>query len=262
MKKNVSILIVAILAMALVLTACGPQPDDTTPAGGGDGGQQTEPQPTPIPPTPSSVEKIDRFLSLDPANMEPAAATISAYLYEGLVAPDGSGALAVNWQVSEDGLEYSMVLRQGVTFTDGTLFNADAVLDNFNRWFDTTHPLHGSSGYAAWQMYFLAFKDEKDSNGVPISFFDGVEKVDEFTVLFHLNRPEATFIDLLAMPEFAMVSPTLLASAGDAYGTSAATVAGTGPFFVKEWNDTGLTLVPNNSYWGNLATQSLQYEFK
>ena len=259
MKKYASILTVTLLALALTLTACGPKTDASTPVAGG---QPVETQPTPIPPTPSGVEQIDRFLSLDPANPEPTAAAVSANLYEGLVAADGSGALAVNWQVSEDGLEYSMVLRQGVAFSDGTPFNADAVLDNFNRWFDTTSPLHGSGEYAAWLQYFLAFKDEKDTNGVPVSFFDGVEKVDEFTVLFHLNRPEPTFIELLAKPEFAMVSPTALAAAGESYGTSAATVAGSGPFFIKEWTETGMTLVPNNSYWGNIPVVSLQYEFK
>jgi peptide/nickel transport system substrate-binding protein len=43
-------------------------------------------------------------------------------------------ALATKWTVSEDGLTYTFELRQGVKFHDGTDFNAEAVVFNFERW--------------------------------------------------------------------------------------------------------------------------------
>lgn len=40
--------------------------------------------------------------------------------------------LATGWQVSDDGLEYTFTLRQGVTFSDGTVFDANAVKTAFD----------------------------------------------------------------------------------------------------------------------------------
>jgi ABC-type transport system substrate-binding protein len=63
-------------------------------------------------------------------------------------------ALAESWEMSEDGLEWTFYLRQGVKFHDGTDFNADAVLINWNRWWDPADPLHigntGSFTYFHW----------------------------------------------------------------------------------------------------------------
>src|SRR5210317_1212872 len=74
----------------------------------------------------------------EPKSLDPAAVTavndfrILVNLYEGLlqykpgtleVAP----ALATEWSVSDDGTEYTFTLREGVTFHDGTPFDAEAV---------------------------------------------------------------------------------------------------------------------------------------
>ena len=52
---------------------------------------------------------------------------------------DGQGttvapSLAEKWESSEDGLTYTFQLRKDVKFHDGTDFNADAVMKNFERW--------------------------------------------------------------------------------------------------------------------------------
>src|SRR4029079_5916681 len=44
--------------------------------------------------------------------------------------------LATSWEPSSDGLNWTFTLRDGVKFTDGTPFNADAVCKNFERMFD------------------------------------------------------------------------------------------------------------------------------
>ena len=59
-------------------------------------------------------------------------------IYEPLVRYGEGGkiepALARDWEISEDGKEYTFYLREDVKFSDGTDFNADNVLFNVQRW--------------------------------------------------------------------------------------------------------------------------------
>ena len=62
-------------------------------------------------------------------------------IFEGLVTTEPGGtetipALAESWEASEDGLEWTFTLREGVTFHDGEPFNAEAVCFNFDRWYN------------------------------------------------------------------------------------------------------------------------------
>lgn len=116
-------------------------------------------------------------------------------------------ALATGWTVSEDGLDYVFQLKTDAKFADGTPINADAVVENFNRWFDPNDPARGSGSYTAWATAFGGFKGEKDDAGKPKSSFDGIEKVDNFTVLIHLNEPFSGLLEALAQPDFVIANP-------------------------------------------------------
>jgi len=75
-----------------------------------------------------------------------------------------------------------------------------------------------------------------------------VEAVDEYTVKFYLNRPNASFINTLAMNNFAIMSPAAIEKYGpDIFKNP----VGTGPYIFKEWipNDK-ITVVANPNYWG------------
>jgi peptide/nickel transport system substrate-binding protein len=87
--------------------------------------------------------------------------------------------------VSEDGTEYTFTLREGVTFHDGTPFDAEAVKFNFDRMLNENHPYH-------------------DTGPFPLAFFfsavDGVEAVDARTVKFTLSRPMRRFCRTSPIP--------------------------------------------------------------
>jgi len=266
MKKTIfQTLFVLLTLTALLLTACG-APDGA----GNQGGSQATPVSEPATnngggeePAAAGVTIIKDIL-LDPANATDAdSLLVVEYLYEGLVKLDTEGlvpALAASWTVSDDGLDYIFTLRQGVTFHDGTPFNADAVIANFNRWFDKNDPAHGTGEYAAWGSIFGGFKGETNEDGSPKSNVDGAEKVDEYTVLIHLTKPDANFVAKLVNPAFFIVSPAAFDT--DYFGTSLGTAVGTGPYRLTDWGDSSLTFEPFAAYWNGIPAETFELPFK
>src|SRR5690554_6645153 len=157
----------------------------------------------------------------EPASLDPHVSTaandfrIAVNIYDGLVRNkpgtlEIEPALATDWTISDDGLEYTFNLREGVTFHDGTPFNAEAVKFNFDRMLDDDHPF-------------------RDTGPFPLSsFFDAVdttEALDDLTVKFTLKEPFAPFLSNLAYPIGLMISPEAVKTHGKDVGRNP---AGTG----------------------------------
>ncbi|WP_232214210.1 ABC transporter substrate-binding protein [Bacillus sp. SG-1] len=146
--------------------------------------------------------------------------------------------LAKEWDVSEDGLTYTFTLQDGVKFQDGTDFNADAVVFNFERW------MNGSAD--EFPYYGSMFGGFKGDEGHVIQ---EVKAVDEGTVEFTLKRPQAPFLKNLAMSMFSIASPTAVEELGDKFAKQP-TNAGTGPFKFVEWKENDkIVLEKNEDYW-------------
>ncbi|RMS62688.1 hypothetical protein ALP65_02037 [Pseudomonas aeruginosa] len=156
--------------------------------------------------------------------------------------------LAERWDVSADGLSYTFHLRPGVKFHTTDYFkptrslNADDVLWTFQRALDPKHPWHASAlrGYA----YF-------DAMGMG-ELIKSVEKVDELTVRFVLNRPEAPFLRDMAMPFASIYSAEYgdqLLAAGK-QGQLNNQPIGTGPFVFKRYaKDAQVRYTANPDYY-------------
>ncbi|WEO76367.1 ABC transporter substrate-binding protein [Cryobacterium sp. SO2] len=160
--------------------------------------------------------------------------------YEGLVAyKDGEATaeivpeLATDWTLSDDSLTYTFTLREGVTFHDGTEFNADAVVASFERRTD----VDGGPAYMVGDV-------------------TAVTPVDDYTVEVTLAAPNSAFVDYLASPfGLKIISPTVLADeAGDDFAQTYLTThdAGTGPYELSAV-DTGVSyeLTAADDYWGD-----------
>lgn len=152
--------------------------------------------------------------------------------------------LAESWEVSEDGLEYTFVLKQGVTFHDGTPFNADAVKFTYDR------VIEGRDLAAAGEDVDPEKVIVPGQSFNQIDAYKGAEIIDDYTIKLILSRPFAPFLTGLN-GYLGIVSPTAVQEMGLAeFGRKP---VGTGPFIVQEWVEHDhVTLTKNPDYnWGS-----------
>ena len=147
-------------------------------------------------------------------------------------------ALAKSWKVSPDGLTYTLVLRNGLKFSDGETMDAEDVLFSFRVYLDeNTH---------APQRDLLIV------GGKPIS----VRKIDAQTVVFQMPKPygvgERLFDGLAILPRHLLEKPFQEGKLGQIGSLSAVANqwAGLGPFRLKEYiAGQRLVLERNPYYW-------------
>ena len=176
-------------------------------------------------------------LDSEPATLDPAANSISlasgsvfSAMYETLMArtpgSDLTNLLAKSLTEAPDRLSWTLVVRDGVTFHDGTPFDAAAVKFNLER--------QKASLY----------------NGSALLPLTGIDVVDATTVTLHLSEPWTALPDALSGIVGVMVSPT---AAADAEAFKRAPV-GTGPYRLTEWvPGDKASLVRFDGYWGEKA---------
>ncbi|UCH26550.1 MAG: ABC transporter substrate-binding protein [Trueperaceae bacterium] len=157
----------------------------------------------------------NEILTLDPAQINQVLQfQVASNILSGLthINPDlvAEGDLARDWSVSADGLEWTFNLREGVLFHNGDVFTADDVLFTYNRSLDP----------------------EQSINSGLLANIDSVEKIDDLTVRFKLNGPQASFLvktlERASGRAMTIVNRRALEEMGPAqYGL---TPVGTGPF--------------------------------
>ena len=244
---------------AVTLSACASSDRDDE--GGGEGGEA------------ASGGTLVFGAAGDPKMFDPAFASdgetfrVARQMHEGLLGNEVGGTdpvpeLAEDWEVSEDGLEYTFALREGVTFHDGTDFNAEAVCFNFDRWYNFEGLAQSPSATPYYQDVFGGFASTPDTP----SIYESCEASDENTAVIRLTRVTSKFPSALALPAFSIQSPTALEEydADNVSGSEDALTyseyamehpVGTGPFKFEEW-DRGngeVTIVRNDDYWGEKA---------
>ena len=171
------------------------------------------------------------FTTTDPYDAnDTLSQAMAKSFYEGLYGFDKDmkmiPVLAESYTVSADGLVYTVKLRKGIKFQDGTDFKADAVKVNFDR---VTNP------------------DNKLKRFGLYNNIARTEVIDDYTARITLKTAFSAFINNLAHPSGVMISPTALAK----YGKDiASNPVGTGPFKFVEWNRTDhLKVAKFDGYW-------------
>ncbi|MBX3013402.1 MAG: ABC transporter substrate-binding protein [Caldilineaceae bacterium] len=174
------------------------------------------------------------------------SARVIGTIVDGLVELAGTSTepipwLAESWE-TEDSQTWIFHLRQGVTFHDGTPFNAEAVKWNIDRWRDPENEWRFGRTFEYYDIEF----------GTDLAI-EEVNIIDEYTIELKLAAPSGVLLSKLAMDfVFGMNSPTAVQEQGDKYGTPAGTAVGTGRFKFVEWvPDDHITVERNDDWWGD-----------
>lgn len=156
-------------------------------------------------------------------------------------------ALATSWSVSNDGLQWTFNLRQGVKYDDGTEFNATDVKYTFDRGMGINDP---------------------DGSFVGIGYSDIIDNItvgSKYVVEFNLKRPCGFFLSLMAYQDSYMVDPKYAPMHGTSWNVSdvvqykggdprGSNPMGLGPYTLASWTrqagkDTEMNLTANPNYW-------------
>jgi peptide/nickel transport system substrate-binding protein len=140
--------------------------------------------------------------------------------------------LATKWTSNSTADVWTFTIRQGVKFSNGHPLTADDVVYTYQL---QTNPKSSSNALSAF-------------GGVLVP--SGVQKVDDYTVAFHLAAPNGNFPYLTSSDNYNMI----ILPSGYNPADWQSSFVGTGPFVLKSYTtNTGATFTRNNSYWGTKA---------
>jgi len=184
------------------------------------------------------------FPSLDVLRVSAIAEReVALAIYDPLFDVDEKGEvvpyLASGYSVSADGTVYTIKLRPGVKFHDGTPFDAAAVVFNIDR-----------------------DRDPKNTCRClgQIGLIDHARAIDPLTVEITLKEPSGTLPALLTDTPGMMASPTAIKQDAQAFGNHP---VGTGAFVFKEWvKGDHITFTRNADYWNKPLPHADQVTFR
>lgn len=211
MRKNrVAATVTAIALAVSLLSGCGGSGGSTGNEGTGASGSRAAAEPR---------TDLNLHLATNPTIIIPCHA-VSTYdmnlcynVFDNLVEAvsddslEVAPSLAKDWEISEDGQEYTFYLQEGVKFHNGEDFTSEDVAYTFRMVMD--------SATTSGKTYM----------------FDSYEIIDDYTVKLKLNQPYPWLLGLLASPAFGIVNKDAVEEFGDQEGA----VVGTGAYCLDEW---------------------------
>lgn len=229
------------IAACLALTACGERTTTEDPPSEDPGASESIYRNGIIGDDPRADDEPERggtlthAMFLEPGSLDPAR-TIAAgttggmemlALYDSLTALDPETQtfiprMAESFEPNEDFTSWTVKLREGVTFHDGTPLTADAVIASQQRYVDEQGPEQ-----SLWESNVVA-----------------MEPVDDLTIQYEMNKPWPLFPAILSTGPGMIVAPA-------AYASGEFTPIGAGPFSFERWaKNEELVLTANPDYWG------------
>jgi len=185
----------------------------------------------------SEPKTLNPVTSTDISSREVIAQMTGDLIHVNRLSQQTEPALAKTWQMSPDGLQYTLQLRRGLHFSDGHPLDADDVVFSFKVYLDES--IHSPQ------------RDLLVIQGKPIS----VERVDSYRVVFKLAQPyaaaERLFDSVAILPRHLLEESYKSGKLAQTWGlgTSPQEIAGLGPFRLKEYIAGQRIILERNPYY-------------
>ncbi|MFD2391724.1 peptide ABC transporter substrate-binding protein [Enterococcus gallinarum] len=175
--------------------------------------------------------------------------TVIQHLFEGLYRFDEKSqpvpGLAEEAVISEDGKTYTFKLKEEAKWSDGQQVQA---ADFAYAWKKLVDPeTMGPNAYLLDNV--INSQDIREGNADIATI--GLETPDEKTFVVHLEQPQPSFLSVVSIGWLAPQRQSYVEEKGTAYGKTSEDLLYTGPFILKDWQQTGAewTLAKNPEYY-------------
>lgn len=252
MKKKISLMLAAALTAGLALTGCGGSKtsDTTDNTAGAENESTAEVKGVDVDTTGYLVAALNADIQTADVQKTSKDYEVPFNIFDRLVDvevdADGNSkivpSLAESWDISDDGLEYTFHLRQGVKFHNGNDFTAEDVAYTFHRMLTVEGGVNTE--------FIDQIKGADELLAGEADTLEGVEVVDDYTIKVTLKEPFAGFLASISSPGVSIYDSEATEAAGDQFGMDPAVTVGTGPFEFSSWSfNNQLVLTRNEDYW-------------
>lgn len=252
MKKKISLMLAAALTAGLALTGCGGSKtsDTTDNTAGAESESTAETKGVDVDTTGYLIAALNADIQTADVQKTSKDYEVPFNIFDRLVDvevdADGNSkivpSLAESWDISDDGLEYTFHLRQGVKFHNGNDFTAEDVAYTFHRMLTVEGGVNTE--------FIDQIKGADELLAGETDTLEGVEVVDDYTVKVTLKEPFAGFLASISSPGVSIYDSEATEAAGDQFGMDPAVTVGTGPFEFASWSfNNQLVLTRNEDYW-------------
>ena len=252
MKKKISLMLAAALTAGLALTGCGGSKtsDTTDNTAGAENESTAEVKGVDVDTTGYLVAALNADIQTADVQKTSKDYEVPFNIFDRLVdvevGTDGNSkivpSLAESWDISDDGLEYTFHLRQGVKFHNGNDFTAEDVAYTFHRMLTVEGGVNTE--------FIDQIKGADELLAGETDTLEGVEVVDDYTIKVTLKEPFAGFLASISSPGVSIYDSEATEAAGDQFGMDPAVTVGTGPFEFASWSfNNQLILTRNEDYW-------------
>ena len=252
MKKKISLMLAAALTAGLALTGCGGSKtsDTTDNTAGAENESTAEVKGVDVDTTGYLVAALNADIQTADVQKTSKDYEVPFNIFDRLVdvevGTDGNSkivpSLAESWDISDDGLEYTFHLRQGVKFHNGNDFTAEDVAYTFHRMLTVEGGVNTE--------FIDQIKGADELLAGETDTLEGVEVVDDYTIKVTLKEPFAGFLASISSPGVSIYDSEATEAAGDQFGMDPAVTVGTGPFEFASWSfNNQLVLTRNEDYW-------------
>lgn len=249
--KKTALVLTAVLASAMVLSACGGS-KDAAPTGGDTGTAQSGESGAPAEGTSGGLDLAVQ-IGPDPETVDPAlnssidGGNMILHAFETLMTVDSEnkivGGQAESFEVSEDGLTYTFHLRDGLKWSDGTPLTANDFVYSWKRLADP----NTAAPYAGDMLGYVKGYEEAAAGNLDAL---GVSAPDEKTLVVELSVPCVYFSKLITHGSMVPVQEATVEANGDQWTLNPETYVSNGPLKMIEWvPGSHITYAKNENYW-------------